>query len=211
MLHRALFDLLGVWLLFNLTFSFSLKIILNLFFLFKNVDLTLTMPFYLFFTFPHAFFTGGSSFNFFLLLFFFRGLAFTCKALQNMQSDTTSELHVCFKRSYDEVLRHHHSFIIRSVVSVSWLFPWHERHEINNSFIGLSTLIVITLCWLALFHFMVSSHPGIWITSFFSPGSWSYIMPDYSINRGPITHLTLSSMTNCLPCWLIPINEWNGK
>jgi len=50
---------------------------------------------------------------------FIRGLAFTCKALQNMQSDPNSELHVCFKRSYDEVLRHHHSFIIRSVVSVS--------------------------------------------------------------------------------------------
>jgi len=48
-----------------------------------------------------------------------RGLAFTCKALQNMQSDTTSELHICFKKSYDEVLRHHHSFVIRSVVSVA--------------------------------------------------------------------------------------------
>ncbi|KAF8991891.1 glycolipid transfer protein domain-containing protein [Cyathus striatus] len=48
-----------------------------------------------------------------------RGLAFTCKALQNMQQDTSSELHVCFKRSYDDVLKHHHSFIIRSVVSVA--------------------------------------------------------------------------------------------
>ncbi|KAF8159142.1 glycolipid transfer protein domain-containing protein [Crassisporium funariophilum] len=48
-----------------------------------------------------------------------RGLSFTCKALQNMQSDTGSELHVCFKRSYDEVLRHHHTFVIRSVVSVA--------------------------------------------------------------------------------------------
>ncbi|KIM39411.1 hypothetical protein M413DRAFT_446928 [Hebeloma cylindrosporum] len=48
-----------------------------------------------------------------------RGLAFTCKALQNMQNDTSSELHTCFKRSYDEVLRHHHTFFIRSVVSVA--------------------------------------------------------------------------------------------
>jgi len=48
-----------------------------------------------------------------------RGLALTCKALQNMQNDPTSELHVCFKRSYDEVLRHHHSFLIRTVVSVA--------------------------------------------------------------------------------------------
>ncbi|GLB43108.1 putative glycolipid transfer protein (GLTP) [Lyophyllum shimeji] len=48
-----------------------------------------------------------------------RGLLFTCQALQNMQSDTSSELHVCFKRSYDTVLSHHHTFLIRSVVSVA--------------------------------------------------------------------------------------------
>ncbi|RDB27643.1 Glycolipid transfer protein B [Hypsizygus marmoreus] len=48
-----------------------------------------------------------------------RGLAFTCLALQNMQSDASSELHVCFKRSYDTVLKHHHTFLIRSVVSVA--------------------------------------------------------------------------------------------
>ncbi|KAF9474116.1 glycolipid transfer protein [Pholiota conissans] len=48
-----------------------------------------------------------------------RGLMFTCRALQNMQRDTSSELHACFKRSYDEVLRHHHTFIIRSVVYVA--------------------------------------------------------------------------------------------
>lgn len=35
-----------------------------------------------------------------------------------MQADTSSELHVCFKRSYDTVLRHHHTFLVRSVVSV---------------------------------------------------------------------------------------------
>lgn len=44
---------------------------------------------------------------------------FTCRALQNMQRDSQSELNICFKRSYDEVLRHHHNFVIRSVVSVS--------------------------------------------------------------------------------------------
>ncbi|KAF9552440.1 glycolipid transfer protein [Agrocybe pediades] len=48
-----------------------------------------------------------------------RGLAFTCKALQHMQKDTNSELHVCFKRSYDEVLKHHHNFVIRSVVTIA--------------------------------------------------------------------------------------------
>ena len=44
---------------------------------------------------------------------------FTCRALQNTQEDPSIELHTCFKRAYDIVLRHHHSFIIRSVVSVS--------------------------------------------------------------------------------------------
>ncbi|KAF9819339.1 hypothetical protein IEO21_02227 [Rhodonia placenta] len=48
-----------------------------------------------------------------------RGLLFTCQALQNMQNDKSSELHVCFKRSYDTVLRHHHTFIIRSAVSLA--------------------------------------------------------------------------------------------
>jgi len=48
-----------------------------------------------------------------------RGLAFTCRALQHTQKDPSSELHVCFKRSYDEVLGHQHSFIVRSVVSVA--------------------------------------------------------------------------------------------
>ncbi|KAF8992715.1 glycolipid transfer protein [Cyathus striatus] len=57
------------------------------------------------------------------------GLAFTCKALQNMQQDTSSELHVCFKRSYDDVLKHHHSFIIRSVVSVSGIRAVPRRRD----------------------------------------------------------------------------------
>ncbi|KAL0954259.1 hypothetical protein HGRIS_005387 [Hohenbuehelia grisea] len=48
-----------------------------------------------------------------------RGLAFTCQALQNMQADTGAELHVCFRRSYDSVLKHHHTFVVRSVVSVA--------------------------------------------------------------------------------------------
>jgi len=48
-----------------------------------------------------------------------RGLALTCRALQNLQSDRSAEVHVCFRRSYDAVLRHHHSFLIRSVVYVA--------------------------------------------------------------------------------------------
>lgn len=50
----------------------------------------------------------------------YSGLAFTCKALQNMQNDRSVELHICFKRSYDEILRHHHSFVVRSLVAVSF-------------------------------------------------------------------------------------------
>ncbi|KAF8224702.1 glycolipid transfer protein [Tricholoma matsutake] len=48
-----------------------------------------------------------------------RGLSFTCHGLQNVQNDTSAELYVCFKRSYDTVLKHHHSFFIRSVVYVA--------------------------------------------------------------------------------------------
>ncbi|KAG8221161.1 hypothetical protein J3R82DRAFT_2712 [Butyriboletus roseoflavus] len=51
---------------------------------------------------------------------------FLCKALQHMQHDPSSELHVCFKRSYDEVLKHHHTFIVRSLATVrqlALLFP----------------------------------------------------------------------------------------
>lgn len=38
---------------------------------------------------------------------------------QNMQQDKDMELHVCFRRSYDVILKHHHTFIIRSLVAVS--------------------------------------------------------------------------------------------
>ncbi|KAI0310517.1 glycolipid transfer protein [Amylostereum chailletii] len=48
-----------------------------------------------------------------------RGLAFTCKALQEVQKDRDAELHTCFRRSYDVVLKHHHSFIIRSMVTLA--------------------------------------------------------------------------------------------
>lgn len=48
-----------------------------------------------------------------------RGLFFTCEALMNMQRDTSAELHVCFRRSYDKVLKHHHSFVVRTAVSVA--------------------------------------------------------------------------------------------
>lgn len=46
---------------------------------------------------------------------------FLCKALQHMQKEPCIELHVCFKRSYDEVLRHHHTFVVRSLAIVRYL------------------------------------------------------------------------------------------
>lgn len=52
----------------------------------------------------------------------YRGLLFACRALQNMQKDPSSELHVCFRRSYDAILKQHHTFIIRSVVTVRICF-----------------------------------------------------------------------------------------
>lgn len=57
-------------------------------------------------------------------LYFNRGLSFTCHGLQNVQNDTSAELYVCFKRSYDTVLKHHHSFFIRSVVYVSTVYTF---------------------------------------------------------------------------------------
>ena len=131
----------------------------------------------------------------FLLLFFFRGLAFTCKALQNMQSDTTSELHVCFKRSYDEVLRHHHSFIIRSVISVSLLFPDMKSIFVHCWLICSYCDNSLLTCFVS-FYCLISSS---WVTSLVLCRSF---MPDYSINHGSIAHLTLSSMTNCLLAYL---------
>ncbi|KAJ6535431.1 glycolipid transfer protein domain-containing protein [Mycena capillaripes] len=48
-----------------------------------------------------------------------RGLAFTCVALQTTQNEPTCALHVCFRRAYDVVLRHHHTFVVRSVVTIA--------------------------------------------------------------------------------------------
>ncbi|KAJ6572751.1 glycolipid transfer protein domain-containing protein [Mycena vulgaris] len=48
-----------------------------------------------------------------------RGLAFTCLALQTTQTEPNCALHVCFRRAYDVVLRHHHTFVVRSVVTLA--------------------------------------------------------------------------------------------
>ncbi|KAF7288896.1 Glycolipid transfer protein [Mycena indigotica] len=48
-----------------------------------------------------------------------RGLWFTQLALQTAQAEHTTALHACFRRAYDVVLRHHHTFVVRSVVQVA--------------------------------------------------------------------------------------------
>ncbi|KAF8590247.1 glycolipid transfer protein [Ramaria rubella] len=53
------------------------------------------------------------------LLRLLRGLTFTCEALQNSRKNKTEELPASFRRAYDTVLRHHHSFVVRTVVTVA--------------------------------------------------------------------------------------------
>ena len=119
-----------------------------------------------FFLLSCVFHGGGSSFNSFfcLLFFFFRGLALTCKALQNMQNDTNSEAHTCFKKSYDEILGHHHSFIIRSVVSVSFcLFPWPPKK--------ITISLICSYCNANL-PFLFFYYPILYLSSYYFPGIW---------------------------------------
>ncbi|KAH9052306.1 glycolipid transfer protein [Lactarius vividus] len=47
------------------------------------------------------------------------GTACLVRLTRGLMKIAVPELHVCFRRAYDVVLRHHHSFIIRSVVSVA--------------------------------------------------------------------------------------------
>ena len=142
---------------------------------------------------------------------FFRGLALTCKALQNMQNDTNSEVHTCFKKSYDEVLGHHHSFIIRSVVSVSFcLFPWPPKK--NHNFAYLLFLIDMLTC-LLFFYFpnficrlTIFLGFGSHLLNFF-PGSRSYHIVPRLLNQPRAT------MTNChTPAFsLTDTHKWMKK
>lgn len=50
-----------------------------------------------------------------------RGLSFTCKALQNSQSNKTQELSVAFNSSYDATLKKFHGILIRPIFAVSYL------------------------------------------------------------------------------------------
>lgn len=50
-----------------------------------------------------------------------RGLSFTCKALQNSQSDKTQELSVAFTSSYEATLKKFHGILVRPIFTVSYL------------------------------------------------------------------------------------------
>jgi len=49
----------------------------------------------------------------------YRGFRYICRALSTMQQHPELELHVCFKRAYDDVLKQHHSAFVRTLVAVS--------------------------------------------------------------------------------------------
>jgi hypothetical protein len=53
------------------------------------------------------------------LLWLLRGLSFTCKALQNAQSNKAEELAAAFTKSYDGTLKKFHNFVVKGIFSVS--------------------------------------------------------------------------------------------
>lgn len=66
------------------------------------------------------------------LIFINRGLLFTCQALVNMQEDRSCELRVCFKRSYDTTLKHHHGWLVQSAVSVGTVPPYRVQALLSH-------------------------------------------------------------------------------
>jgi len=70
------------------------------------------------------------------------GLLLTCRALENMQADQTSELRACFKRSYDDVLKHHHGWLIQSAVTVRVKRAFEDERIFTFFFLFLFFLLV---------------------------------------------------------------------
>jgi len=56
-----------------------------------------------------------------------RGLSLTCKALRLMREDPNTELYTCFQLSYDQVLRHHHSWVVNSLAYLAIRSTPHRR------------------------------------------------------------------------------------
>ena len=57
------------------------------------------------------------------LMWLLRGQQFTCKALQNAQSNASEELAEAFSKSYDVTLKTFHNFLVKGVFSVG---PFHH-------------------------------------------------------------------------------------
>ncbi|PPQ66332.1 hypothetical protein CVT26_011163 [Gymnopilus dilepis] len=53
------------------------------------------------------------------LLWLLRGLSFTCKALQNAQSNKSEELSAAFTKSYDVTLKKFHNFVVKGIFAVA--------------------------------------------------------------------------------------------
>ncbi|KAF8902903.1 het-c2 protein [Gymnopilus junonius] len=53
------------------------------------------------------------------LLWLLRGLSFTCKALQNAQSNKTEELSAAFTKSYEVTLKKFHNFVVKGIFAVA--------------------------------------------------------------------------------------------
>lgn len=52
------------------------------------------------------------------LLWLLRGLSFTCKALQNSQSNPGEELSAAFTKSYENTLKKFHNFVVKGIFAV---------------------------------------------------------------------------------------------
>lgn len=53
------------------------------------------------------------------MLWLLRGMSFTCKGLQNSQSDKTQELSQSFSKAYEGTLKPHHNFVVKGLFSVA--------------------------------------------------------------------------------------------
>ncbi|PPQ84595.1 hypothetical protein CVT25_015798 [Psilocybe cyanescens] len=53
------------------------------------------------------------------LLWLLRGLSFTCKALQNAQSNQAEELSAAFTKSYENTLKKFHNFVVKGIFAVA--------------------------------------------------------------------------------------------
>jgi len=53
------------------------------------------------------------------LLWLLRGLSFTCKSLQNAQTNQSEELSAAFTKGYDASLKKFHNFVVKGIFSVA--------------------------------------------------------------------------------------------